>query len=376
MQSLTEEKCREFFTAWAHAREEKEYLAYDVTSISSYGIGNENLEYGYNRDGEDLPQINLGMYYGEESMLPIYYRAYPGSINDKSHLKYMMADNERLGIHKVKFVMDRGFFSAENIRLLVSQAFTFIIAMPNRLRLSRQIIDRYRENMKSSKNYIQSAGIYAVTSENTDYGFRCYIHLYYSSEKAVDDERSFYLRLDTWEKALLQDDTPKGAEKYFTVTHDDSGNKQVSRNFNQIDNETRYMGFFLIMTTDFNLDSVEVLTVYRMKDVIEKCFSNLKNKLDMKRLRVHSSDAADGKLFISFLALILISHVENTLRDYIRKNDLSTGKIFRELRKIKVVETIDGTALYNPLTKRQRDILAAFNKTEEHIRSTLEELIL
>ena len=53
------------------ATEAIEFLAYDVTSISSYSKGIESLEWGYNRDKEKLPQLNLGMYYGESSGLPL-----------------------------------------------------------------------------------------------------------------------------------------------------------------------------------------------------------------------------------------------------------------------------------------------------------------
>ena len=34
---------------------------FDITSISSYGSVNEFLERGYNRDGENLSQTNLGI---------------------------------------------------------------------------------------------------------------------------------------------------------------------------------------------------------------------------------------------------------------------------------------------------------------------------
>ena len=61
-----------FFNSWISKRKSKEFIAYDVTSISSCGKGMLNAEWGYNRDKEKLPQINLGMYYGEESMLPLY----------------------------------------------------------------------------------------------------------------------------------------------------------------------------------------------------------------------------------------------------------------------------------------------------------------
>ena len=108
-----------FFNDWMKRRKNTEYLAYDVTSISSYGKNMESLEWGYNRDKEKLPQVNVGMYFGEESKLPLYYRVYPGSIPDKAHLKYVTEDNEVISSRKMRFVMDRGFYFAENMQYLV-----------------------------------------------------------------------------------------------------------------------------------------------------------------------------------------------------------------------------------------------------------------
>lgn len=106
---ITENERICFFNDWMKRKKNTEYLAYDVTSISSYGKNMENLEWGYNRDKEKLPQINVGMYFGEESKLPLYYRVYPGSIPDKAHLKYMTEDNEVISSGKTRFVMDRDF---------------------------------------------------------------------------------------------------------------------------------------------------------------------------------------------------------------------------------------------------------------------------
>ena len=67
-----EEDMQLFFRDWMRHKKQTEYLAYDVTSISSYSENIWELEWGYNRDKEKLPQINMGMYYGEESGLPLY----------------------------------------------------------------------------------------------------------------------------------------------------------------------------------------------------------------------------------------------------------------------------------------------------------------
>lgn len=42
---------------------------------------------GYNRDGDDLAQINLLMVTSENTHLPIYYRILSGSIKDVPALK-------------------------------------------------------------------------------------------------------------------------------------------------------------------------------------------------------------------------------------------------------------------------------------------------
>ena len=85
--SLRQEDMQLFFREWMKQKKQREYVAYDVTSISSYSSNIRELEWGYNRDKERLPQINMGMYYGEESGLPLYYRVYPGSVAETAHLK-------------------------------------------------------------------------------------------------------------------------------------------------------------------------------------------------------------------------------------------------------------------------------------------------
>ena len=59
---------------------------YDLTSFSSYSQMINFLEYGYNRDGVDLPQINLSMVVDKEKGIPVMYDIYPGSIVDVTTL--------------------------------------------------------------------------------------------------------------------------------------------------------------------------------------------------------------------------------------------------------------------------------------------------
>jgi transposase len=48
---------------------------------------------------------------------------------------------------------------------------------------------------------------------------------------------------------------------------------------------------------------------------VEKGFWKYKNSLGLERLRVHSDERAQNKTFIAFIALILASHVHNTMKN-------------------------------------------------------------
>ena len=84
LQIITPDEREAFYQAWCVLRAEQEYLALDITSTSSYSTGIQDVEWGYNRDNENLPQINLCMLMGETSRLPVYQVPYSGSLKDVS----------------------------------------------------------------------------------------------------------------------------------------------------------------------------------------------------------------------------------------------------------------------------------------------------
>ena len=92
------------------------------------------------------------------------------------------------------------------------------------------------------------------------------------------------------------------------------GNPKVYLDFSRIDffcfNDTLFLfipeNLCIIKTeyknkTDLLEDIVNGITP---KD-IEKCFDDLKNETDMKRLRTQSDETARGKLFVAFIAQIV-----------------------------------------------------------------------
>ena len=360
-QNLPYSNRQAFFSDWIRKRKENEYIAYDVTSISSYSRKMESLEWGYNRDKEQLPQINLAMYYGEESMLPLYYRIYPGSITDKSHLKYMTEEHGLFLPKKLNFVVDRGFYSAENLQILTQRGCRFMIAMPNSLKLAAELIDRHRSEIVNRSECRLGPNLpYGKKFESTTYGFRMNVHLYYSPEKALKECENFYAVLDKQQNELQEMELAPAKEqryeKYFHIYREKDGSFRYERNFEAIDAALSRMGFFIIAETCFKKTTAEVLETYRRRDVVEKCFDNLKNDLDMKRLHTHSDETTDGKAFVAFIALTVLSKIRVGLKPLLQSG-LTYKRFLLELQKIKVLNLCGEDKPLTPLTRLQRDIL-------------------
>lgn len=362
--------CRmQFFKAWIGRNNEDMYLAYDVTSLSSYAKGIEDTEWGCNRDGDRLPQINLGCYLGYDSGLPLFYVTYPGSIIDKSHMQYMMAYNSELGIDNVTFVMDKGFCSTANVHYMHSERLPYIIGAEVRNKATLSAIEQVRDSILSMDCRVRH-GVYAQRVRGVFYGELSNLHIYYDPILAESHRSDLFRTVETKEEKLSQlaQLTKREANSYrsyFDIELAPDATFTFTRNYERINAAARNAGFFCLLTST-ELSSAETLSHYRRKDVIEKGFDELKNHIDMKRIRTHNTKTTDGKLFCAFLALIAVSYMNKKLSSselLITKNSL-----ILELEKIKLI-TISGRRFLNPLTKTQRLILESFGLSEDDLNS-------
>lgn len=369
----------DFFKTWIYARDQTEYIAYGVTSVSSYAKGIEALEWGYNRDKESLPQINFGMYYGQQSMLPLYYCVYPGSVPDKTHLEYMIRDNELIGLKGTKYVMDRGFFTADNLRIMTEAGTRFIISVPNSSLFARELIDKYRNQIVNRSECRLGKNLpYAKSVIREDFGMRVKAHIYYNPAKAAAEEEILFDKIEKREHALSEMIEPPARnlhyDRYFKINRSKDGGVGFIRDTQKINAIISRLGFFIIVETDFEASSLEILMTYRQRDVVEKSFDNLKNELDMKRIHCHSDETMEGKMFVAFFALILRSCMQNKLRTYLSETGLTFSSVLKELKKMKYVHTCDGKKLLSPITKRQRDILNACGLSTDDLPAWLSSI--
>lgn len=361
-----------FLENWAQSLQENDFIVFDITSISTYSQGIDYAEWGYNRDHEALTQVNFGVVYGEPSKLPLFYSLYPGSIPDVSTLSNITKRMSKIAQRKTLFVLDRGFYSTNNLDIL-SQTVRFIIPLPLSTKTAKELAKAHKESLGSPDNAFRfGKQLYYVIRQTVTLGEQPYTAFVYLNEKRGSDEKerlvSFLLNVEEevshkqWQSAAklvwFLDDNFHGWQHYFSV-EEAEGNMRVKRKIKAVEEAIEHQGIFILIS-NCELTAEEALNYYRRKDGVEKLFDSMKHGIDMKRLRVHSRQSMEGLLFIAFISLILYSRIQKTLRESDLGKKHTVQSLFYELKKLSVIEIDEKKPMITELTRKQKDIFAAF----------------
>jgi transposase len=371
--SLNHEERERFFSQWGGYRGEKEYLALDITSVSSYSELIDEVEWGYNRDGEKLPQVNLCMLLGEQSRLPVFQSLYNGSIKDVSTLKTTLSLAFNIQAHRLTLIMDKGFFSKNNVKTLLSGPLKskFLLSLPWTVRFARDQVERERQAIDSPEHVmVFGKEVIRGVSRKVDWpGMKgdapvpVYVHIYYNLVKADERKNCLYAQAATLRELAQKDpgDSRYAAEfnKYLRINKSGRGGKvSVSIRREAVEKELWHAGWMVLMSNHIK-DAREALKIYRAKDVIEKGFLKLKNNLDLNRLRIHSDTTMRAKVFVDFIALIILSHIHHVMLEKGLYKSMTKLELIRCMEKLRV-QYIKGDRILFPISKIQKTILDAF----------------
>ena len=371
--SITEEDRLKFFRLQGKRRIEKEYWAYDTTTISSYSKCLKQVQYGHNKEQDPLAQINLSLLFGEEAQLPFYYRKLPGNITDVKTVKNLLADIDFFGYQKVHVVMDRGFYSENNVDGLFHDHIKFLMGVRLSLKFVKVELEQYRDSIRTWSKYNQEYDTYMIcipvewnyTQERPYKGDvikekrRMYLHLYFNSQKAVDDELEFVKQMIELNRELESGDIvlehKKLYDKYFDVKSTPIRGTKVTARQEAMDEAKKNYGYFALISNELK-DPAEVLKIYRNKDLVEKAFSNIKERLDCRRLAVSSELSLDGKLFIEFIALIYLSYIKKQMQDQKLFKDYTIQGIIDKLDLIECFERPGYDLRLGEMTEEQKNL--------------------
>ena len=373
---ITEAAKMNFFRKQSKRRMEKEYLFYDSTSVSSYSEQLRQVKYGKNKDGEMLAQINLALLLGQVSGLPVYYRKLPGNITDVMTITNLLAGIEYLNLNKIKIVMDRGFYSAKNVNALFKAHYKFVIGARISLKFIQDQLKAERADFDRHENYNYATGLF-IKSQTMDWAYeetkarsgevvneprRIYVHKYYNDQLATDEKMRFNKTL-----GLLAEELSSGKRKaehetsyskYFDITSTPVRGIRIKYKQAAIDEARKNFGFFVLLSNGIK-DPVEAINIYKSKDMIEKSFSNLKDRLNMRRTSVSSEENLEGKIFIQFIGLIYLSYVKQAMDKAGLFKNYTMQELFDELDVIEKYQQPGGAAYFGEITEKQRGLFAS-----------------
>ena len=378
--SITEEAKARFFRLQGNRRMENEYWAYDTTSISSYSESLKQVKYGINKDNDPLPQINLALLFGEESGLPFYYRKLAGNISDVKTVKNLLAAIDWLGLRKVKLVMDRGFYSEDNINALYQNHLKFLMASKVSLKFVQQELNKVRDNIRTRRNYNSTYQLHSHTTM-TEWHYsqerpykgdvikdkrRIYLHIYFSGEKALEHETRFNAMIDMLEAELISGNRNPEHEKqyvkYFDIISTPIRGIKVTPKQDAIAKAEKDYGFFVLISNEIK-DPILALETYRNKDLVEKAFGNLKERLNLRRTAVSSESSLEGKLFVQFVALIYLSYLKKQMSEKELYKSYTMQELLDELDVIEAYENPGSALRVGEVTKKQSELYKAMGVT-------------
>jgi len=373
---VTEAAKMDFFQKQSRRRMETEYLFYDSTSVSSYSEQLKQVKYGKNKDGEHLAQIKLALLLGQRSGLPAYYRKLPGNITDVMTIANLLAGIDYLDLKKTKIVMDRGFYSTKNVNALYKAHFKFIIGAKISLKFIQDQLKTERTDFDRRENYNTDTGLF-IQSQTIEWAYeetkarsgeviadtrRMYVHLYYNDQLATDEKLRFNKMLDALEEELRsgkhKEEHEKNYTKYYDVTATPARGVRFKPKQAAIDAARKNFGFFVLLSNAVK-DPVEALNIYRSKDLIEKAFSDLKDRLCMRRTSVSSEESLEGKLFLQFIGLIYLSYVKHAMDKAGLFRNYTLHEVFDELDVIEKYQLPGKTSYYGEMTEKQRGLYTA-----------------
>ena len=345
-------------------------LIYDLTCLPSYSRLIDILEYGYKHEGPHAPQVKMSIVTDKDSGIPLMYDLYPGSIVDVTTLFNTIHRIKALGITGYILILDRGFFSKENLGLLYSEDVRFVMPGDLKLKDVKETISREHDTIKDPgflrmyHDNVLFVKPVTITVENVP--VRAYY--FYDQEREKGDSKIFFKKLYRVVEEL-RNRRVKSHEyqhivqgiagkyyKYLDVRRNIDCSLTVDVRKNAVSQRVNRMGRF-ILCYHGEMTWEECLRTYKERDQIEKRFHHLKNDLGAVPMHVQKESTMRGFLFVCFIALILRMRLQKKIEETGLDKNYCVEDLLLELEKIHLVRLENGEQLLTELTKRQKDII-------------------
>lgn len=378
-----------FHRNWYKACGSPKSLIHDTTSISGYSTSMKELDWGYNRDGEKLPQINMASVYALKLHLPLFYRALPGSIPDIASFIGTNDYMDLLDIHDYQYVIDRGYFSDANIKDMLARGLDFTIGA----RWNNRLLGLLRRNagvlhsgraksiLHNGQRILWIRGEYLLERDDSrSVRKKLTAYVFYNPIAAHEHMQKLENEIEgiVQESRMEHFSTAKEAHAWVEAKHNEFSSCLIEiseatrkrskgsadglgvlleRSARGILNYGEKFGASVVVTSLANQDATDTFEQYYSRDPIEKMYDILKNELEYNRLYTGKDSIMEGRLFIAFLGTIIHIMIENKLRERGLLKSISVREAFALLAKVGCTRLNNGKELKHDIPKKTCDLI-------------------
>ena len=369
-------------------------LACDSTTRSAWGCCLADIHWGYNKDNPNLKNTVEVVAYSIETHEPVYYRSFPGNMSDSRTLRTICDDLNHVGINKFILIFDRGYQSMENIGKLIDDNISFIMCA----RVDETIIYTclltitYDENgLPNEMDYDKDTNLYNIQikynytlnhimldddiaeEDNQNENKILLCNLYLDINNRMYELQEIKNQIIEEKKAanecirnlnnVTKDSIKKLSKKlkYHKYIIDEDNKVSCIENKDAILKAKRVAGYFAVIAYGIEDTAMGLYHSYNLRDEQEKYFGIMKNQMCFDLQRNSSESGKNGRLFILFIGLILLSRVRYVWKTELKSQYSSTIDVLNEMKPIRFVEYPNGDTHITSFTSRQIDICKAFN---------------
>lgn len=310
-------------------------IAVDGHVIPNYSDENDLSDIGYKFAKLKSEQINLLMGYDVNTHRPLFQRLFNGSIVDKRSVQELM---NLKSFSNVLFIVDRGFYSATNIKLFSSDGNRYIIPLsPNHVAY------------KDATNELNLDKVFSYKKGNKKSLIKY---------KVIEKEnKTIY---------VFRDENQNAAECADYMENLEQGLKGFSE-----ENFKIFKDFFGLIVLETNLETEvkDVYVKYKKRWSIETYYNFLKNQNHFMSLHGQDYYKMKGLSFIMLIVGLIQSNIDSISNQIKGAN---SRDILLESRILKATKTTSGWQITNQ-TKKVRTL---FEKLGNPLTSDIQFIYL
>ena len=278
-------------------------IAIDGHVIACTSECNDLSEFGYKAAKLGSEQINWLTAYDVVDGLPLMSHIYSGADPDKISVQALF---EKCVFSNTEFLVDRGFNTDQDKKLMSANGNTYIVPMISNRKDYASVV----EILKFDKRK------YFVFNKDS------YASMIYYAEFLSEDEACRYI--------AFQDTTRAGAERQDYIKAMTAGRNGYTEE-GLVENEL-FFGLFLLETNNFELTAEEVFCHYKDRWSIETYYNYVRNDADFNALYQQDYFCMQGLSFIVTVSGMIYHDVKKVAV----ASKLSVKEIMREMKKLKI----------------------------------------